>query len=393
MRMPWSGDKEGKKPEKRQSITDVLFSRFKMHWWLLGVISALAVTWIAFPMEEQRKPLDSDDFRLGDRSKRDVFAQLDVVYSDEEATAAKKREASTEVPPIFNIDFERLENAKEEFGIVRKTRAVKARLGLRFIPVLDSEKITEELREKLDKGDEQFSLSQDVGISIVEAGSEWLISSDDKEMYVVRKEENELNTYLTDAKKINRMKRAFYIGPSNEVGSILATVSDKEIDAMEKEVIELLSGILVKGVIHGGEDSSFVKELSGNIEYIKDKWEQTRKDLEQQTGKKPLNSEIAAMMHVTLVDTRSKPSVEKTVAGEELLLWLEATNEARDRAREMKYPISVVVEDFCVYLMRPNIKYDPVLTQDRQANLRAGFPLVRRTIPKEIGRASCRERV
>ena len=381
MRMPWSVGKENEKPRKRQGITDLLFTRAKMHWWLLGVISALAVYFIAFPMEEQRKALNSDDFKLTEKSRRDVIAQLDVIYSDEDATAAEKRKASTEVPPVFKLDFQRLDNAKKEFNVVRKTRAIKASLDLRFLPVLDNRDIIEDLRRKLERGDEQVSPSQDFGISVEEAGIRWLISSNNKDIYVVKKEEDKLNVYLTDTEKVSRMKHGFYIGPSDEVGQELAKVSDEDLDSMEKEVVKLLSDILAKGVIHGGENSSFIEDLL-KIEYIKPKWERTREELEQQLDHAPTNVEIAAMMHVALVDTRSDLGAEKIVAGEELLFWLEATNAARDIAREMEWPISAVVEDFCVNLMRPNVKHDPILTQKRKVKLLTGFRPIRKTIPK-----------
>ena len=385
MRMPWSGDKENKESKKRQSIIDLLFTHFSMHWWLLGFVSALAVFFIAFPMEEQRRPLDPDDFELGKGSPRDVFAQLNVVYYDKGATATEKRRASTEVPPVFNLEFQRVDNAREEFNIVRQAQEVKASLDLRFLPVLDNGNIIEELRQKLKLGDKEVLLSQNASVFIQEAGSNWLITDKDVEIYVVRKERDKLNVYLADTEKISRMRRSFYIDPSDAMGLILAQASDEELGAMEKAVIQVLSDVLARGVIAGrderGNRVSFAEKLS-QIEHLKPKWGRIREELEQQLGRRPTNDEIAATMSVIVADTRKAPFVKKTVSVEELLLWREATDTARDMAKEMKWPISAVVEEMCVWLVRPNLEYDPVATRKHQMELMTDFPPISRTIPR-----------
>jgi putative nucleotidyltransferase with HDIG domain len=312
MRMPWSGDKGSVGSRKRQSVTDVLFTRARMHWWLLGVIFALAVIWIALPMER----LNPDEFELGEKSPRDVLAQVDITYYDETATEEKKEKALTEVPPVFELDFERLENAKEEFNIVRQVRA---------------------------------------------------------------------DLMLTDAEKVAKMKRLLYIGLiiPDEVGLTLATASDEQIDFMEKEVIRVLSEILEEGVIaaENGNVSSFAEELS-EIEYVKPRWERIRKELQEQTDRKPTNDQIAARMHVTLLDARSDPARERTVLVEELLLWFQATAKARAIARKMPEPIGVVVEEMCVDLMRPNLIYNPDITRKRREDLLSNFPPVSQAIRK-----------
>jgi len=316
MRMSWSGGKGSRGPKKHQSVTDFLFTRARMHWWLLGVICILAVTWIAFPMEQRRKLLNLDDFKLGERSPRDVFTQIDVIYHDEAATEERKQKALTEVPPVFELDFRRLENAKEEFNIVRQVRA---------------------------------------------------------------------DAMLTDAEKVAKMKQLLYIGLiiPDQVGLILATASDETIGVMEKGVIRVLSGILEEGVIaaENGNVRSFAEEL-WEIDYIRPKWERIRKELQEQVGWEPTNEQIVAKMNVTLIDRRSDPADEKTVLVEELLLWFEATAKARDMAKEMPEPISTVVEEMCVDLMRPNLVYDPDLTLKRREDLQSDFPLVSQEISK-----------
>lgn len=306
MQMPWFGDKGNAIPRRRQSITDILFARAKMHWWLFGLVFVLAVAWITFPMEDRRRLLDPGDFELDEKSPRDVFARIDVTYYDETATEKEKQKALMEVPPVFELDFQRLENAKEEFNIVRQVRA---------------------------------------------------------------------DYMLSTAEKVAGMKRLFYIGPTDDVGFILATASDDQIDLMESKVMQFLSEILQEGVVAGGSGVSFAEELS-SIEHMKPKWSQIRRELETQTGRKPTDAQIAAKMHITLIDTRSDPATEKTVPVEELRLWFEATAAARSMANEMPEPVGTVVREMCVDLMRPNLTYSPTFTEKRKEELLSNFPPV-----------------
>ena len=134
MKMPWSGSKEGKKGRKQhQGIADFLFTRAKMHWWLLGAICLLAVVWTVFPMESSRRLLNADDFKSGERSPRDVFAQVDAFY-DKAATEEEKQMALARIPPVFDLDFQTLEDAGEEFKIIRQVRADDS--------LTDAEKVT-----------------------------------------------------------------------------------------------------------------------------------------------------------------------------------------------------------------------------------------------------------
>ena len=316
MRMLWFRDKESTGPKKRQGVIDLLFTRARMHWWLLAATSALVVVWVAFPMEDQRRLLSLSEFELGEKSPKDVAAQIDFTYNDESATEEKKQEAVTEIPPVFHLDFQRLDDAEYEFEKVREVR--------RDYPTADARK------------------------------------------------------------KVDMMKRLFVYGPTAEAGLILATASDEQIDAMERNVAQVLSNILEGGVVaapDGYGRGSFTEELS-KIDYMKPKWERIRKRLREQTGLSPTNDQVAAMIHVSLVGTRSDPYAEKKVLVQELRLWLEATRAARDMAKEMPEPISTVVKDMCVGLMRPNLVYEPALTKKRQTELLSNFPPVSQQISK-----------
>ncbi len=312
MKMPWSGSKEGKKSRKQhQGIADFLFNRAKMHWWLLGVICLLAVVWTVFPMESSRRLLNAGDFKLGERSPRDVFAQVDAFY-DKAATEEEKQMALAGIPPVFDLDFQTLGDAGEEFKIIRNVRA------------------------------------------------------DDS---------------LTDAEKVAKMKRLLYTGLilTDEVGLILATASDDQIDAMEDGVLNVLSDILADGVIAGGDDGSFVGTLL-RIDYIKPEWERIKKRLEIQSGQRPANTQIASQLSVTLVDKRSEPSEEKTVSVKDMRDWSQAKDAALGTAMEMPEPINTVVMAMSVALMRPNLTYNPDLTEKLQEDMLSNFPVISQEI-------------
>ncbi len=313
MQMRWSEDNGNKGSKEGQDFDDLLFARLKLHWWLLGVIVLLAAFFIAYPQEEQRKFLDLDEFQVGGKIRRDVFAPIDATYFDEIATEADKQEASMKVPPVFKLEFKRLEDAKNEFNIVRQVRA---------------------------------------------------------------------SYMLGDDQKVAEMRQRFIIGPTDAVGHIMVTASDEQIDEMEKEVIQILSNILaegvIPGVISGRDDSSFTKELS-EVSYIKPEWERIREKLEKETGK-ATNEQIAAMMQVNIVG--KELDVDKIVPVEDLRQWVEATDAARAVADEMSEPIRTVVKEISVDLMRPNLKYNPILTRERQDKRIENFPPVRQRIAK-----------
>ena len=321
MQMRWSEDNGNKGSKEGQDFDDLLLARLKLHWWLLGIIVLLAAFFIAYPQEEQRKFLDLDKFQVGGKSPRNVSAPIDATYFDEIATEAEKQKASMKMPPVFQLDFQRLENAKAEFRIIRRVRADQT--------LADAEKVAKMKRLLL------------IGL-ILEARE--------------RQEEN-----------------------GNEVALTLVTAPDEQIDAMEEGVRQILSDILSEGVIPGGEDSDFTTELSG-IPYIKPEWERIEKRLEKETGQKATNGQIAAVMQVNIFG--QEPAVDKIVLVDNLRQWIEATNAARTMANEMSEPIRAVVKEMSVDLMRPNLKYNPIFTRERQEKRIENFPPVRLPIAK-----------
>jgi len=123
MQMRWSEDNGSKDPKKRQNVDALFLTRLRMHWWLLGVIVLSVAFFVAYPQGEQRKFLDLDKFQVGEKSLRDVFAPTDASYYDEIATEEEKQKASAKVPPVFDLEFQRLEDAENEFKIIRQVRA------------------------------------------------------------------------------------------------------------------------------------------------------------------------------------------------------------------------------------------------------------------------------
>ena len=306
MKMPWSGQKRIiKDSDKRQKITHLLFARVKMQWWILGIAFFLAIAWLIFPVDYRRSLLNPDDFKLGEKSIRDVFAQVDFEYRNEVDIEAEKQNALADVHPVFKLDFGKLENAKEEFKIARQVRAIKD---------------------------------------------------------------------MNDTEKVKEMKRLFYIGPSDAVGLILANASDEQIDLMEKGVLSIISDILSAGVVSNEERGGFAEELS-KLDYLKPKWEKLKEKIET-------DFEIASTINVVLMDTRSTPPVERIVLAGKIPPLTEAAKNARNMAQKLPEPISIVVEEICVDLIRPNLIYDPVLTQERLNEVAGEFRPVNQKIAK-----------
>ncbi|MBD3183977.1 HDIG domain-containing protein [Candidatus Poribacteria bacterium] len=312
MRMPWYGHRSDKSTRKYHGISEILFNRAKMHWWLLGVIFALNVFWTVFPMEEGRRLLSPDSFEVGEKSSRDIYAQADFTYYDETATEEEKQKALTELPPVFKLNFLWLENAKEEFKIVRQVRDSVA---------------------------------------------------------------------LSNEEKVASMRRLFYIGPTDEVGLILATAPEEDIDAMERSVENILSSVLKDGIVSDGDGSSFASELK-RIEYIKPKWNQIKRKLAAELGREPRDEQIASSIPVVLLDDTSTPPLERRVLVSDLRTWTEATRIVEEKAAELKEPISTVVREISIDLLRPNLTYDSALTEKRKKELLENFPPVSRRIPE-----------
>jgi len=295
MRIPWSKYRKILARRQSENVISLIFKRVRIHWWLIGIVFVFITAWLVFPSEYRQKLVDLNDFKLGDKSPKDVFASVSVGYQEVIETDTEKQKILSEVPPVFNLDFQGLRKAEEQFRIVRR------------------------------------------------------IQQDSK---------------LNKLKKIEQIRELFYIGPSDKVGTILIEVSDEQLKNMEEETLRVLSDVLSRGVIADSEDANFAHELA-KIDYLKPKWDSIKEDIERETSTIATDIQIAARMNVTIIDTRMGAASEKTISVKELLPWSEARVVARNVANELPEPISDVVKEM-LELMRPNLIYNPALTQKRQ---------------------------
>ncbi|MGQ9608071.1 MAG: HD family phosphohydrolase [bacterium] len=169
---------------------------------------------------------------------------------------------------------------------------------------------------------------------------------------------------LTNNEKLSKMQYLFYIGPSDKVGLILLKASDEEIDIMQKKVEEVLTSVLLNGIIADGDYGNFFEELS-KIDYLKPKLDRIRENLKKQNNMEPTDSQVAEKMRISLIDNRSESTIEKTLLVEDLTKLSKARIIIQDSAKEFPEPISSVVEEMCVDLLRPNLLFNRTLTQQR----------------------------
>lgn len=169
---------------------------------------------------------------------------------------------------------------------------------------------------------------------------------------------------LTNSEKLSKMQYLFYIGPSDKVGLILLKASDEEINIMQKKVEEVLTSVLLNGIIADGDYGNFYEELS-KIDYLKPKLDRIREGLRKQNNIEPDDAQVAEKMRISLIDNRSESTIEKTLLVEDLTTLSKARIIIQDRAKEFPEPISSVVEEMCIDLLRPNLLFNRTLTQQR----------------------------
>jgi len=126
----------------------------------MGIAFIMVATWLVFPVDQRQKIIDPDDFELGGKSPRDVFASIGFEYNQVIQTEEEKQAFLADIPPVFNLDFQSLNKVKDQFNIVR---LVKLNSSL-------------ESPEKLEKLKEQFYLgpSDIVGVILLESSNDQL---------------------------------------------------------------------------------------------------------------------------------------------------------------------------------------------------------------------------
>jgi len=167
---------------------------------------------------------------------------------------------------------------------------------------------------------------------------------------------------LSDADRISKLKNLFYIGPSDEVGYILLKVSDAEIDNIQQKTKQVLEEVLLNGVTPDAEYGGLYEELA-KIDYMKPKLDHIREKQNENT--ETTNAQAVSKVRINLIDNRAGTTVEKTVLVEELTPISKARLIIQDRAKGFLYPVSFVVEEMSIDLLRPNLIYNGALTKKR----------------------------
>jgi putative nucleotidyltransferase with HDIG domain len=123
MKMPWS--KYRNIIPRKQNIINLMLKRAKIHWWLIGVVFIITTTWLVFPSDQRQMLIDSGDFKLGEKSPSDLFANLGFEYREVIDTEEEKQKILADVPPVFSLDFQGLKNVEEQFKIIRQVKQNK----------------------------------------------------------------------------------------------------------------------------------------------------------------------------------------------------------------------------------------------------------------------------
>jgi putative nucleotidyltransferase with HDIG domain len=162
MRIPWSKYKKILGRKQGKNIVGSLFKRARIHWWLTGIVFIFITAWLVFPSEYRQKFVNPNDFKLGEKSTKDVFASVSVNYQEIIETDAERQKILAEVPPVFNLDFQGLKKAEEQFEIVHRVQKD---------PILSKTQKIEQIRDLFYIGP-----SDKVGFILAEASDEQIKS-------------------------------------------------------------------------------------------------------------------------------------------------------------------------------------------------------------------------
>ncbi|MCD6505037.1 HDIG domain-containing protein [Candidatus Poribacteria bacterium] len=113
---------------RRSSNGDVetapLWQRLKLHWWLTGLIFAVALVWLSMPLKYQ--PIDVGQLKLNEPSPYTITSPISFSYLDSEATRRRKAEIEAETPPVFDIDRKsQIDDLNHMFEVVKRVRSLQ----------------------------------------------------------------------------------------------------------------------------------------------------------------------------------------------------------------------------------------------------------------------------
>lgn len=169
MKMLWSKDRHTKK--RNLNFINLMLKRVKIHWWLIGGIFIIITTWLVFPSDQRQRLINPDDFKVGEKSPKDVSANLDFEYQETIDTEEEKQRILADVPPVFNLDFQALKKVEEQFNIVRQLK--------------QSDSLDNPM--KLAKLKEQFYIepSDKVGIILLEVSNDQLKTMEEESLKIL----------------------------------------------------------------------------------------------------------------------------------------------------------------------------------------------------------------
>ncbi|MEK7398803.1 MAG: HDIG domain-containing metalloprotein [Candidatus Poribacteria bacterium] len=122
MQMPWFRYKGIIARKRDNGSENFILGRIKLHWWLTGIAFVFIISWLIFPSEYRKQLVDMGDFKLGEKSSKSVFANVNFNYREAIESDAEKQQVIASVPPVFNLDFQGLKKVEEQFDIVSKAR-------------------------------------------------------------------------------------------------------------------------------------------------------------------------------------------------------------------------------------------------------------------------------
>ena len=92
MQMPWFRYKRIIARKRDNGSKNFILGRIKLHWWLTGIAFVFIISWLIFPSEYRKQLVDMGDFKLGEKSPKSVFANINFSYREAIESDAEKQQ-------------------------------------------------------------------------------------------------------------------------------------------------------------------------------------------------------------------------------------------------------------------------------------------------------------
>jgi len=173
------------------------------------------------------------------------------------------------------------------------------------------------------------------------------------------------NEAISVEDKIAKMKSNLIVDFLLEATRIkLATITDEEIDEIERNATDILDDILSNGVVRGGGTGIFAEEISSKMPRG-DNWREIYERLQQEEKRPPTDVEVASEIDIDLLP------LLKNIKVKELYSWLDAKKVAATQATSSANP--EVVSEICHVLIRPNVFYNEEVTNQKRQEAAASI--------------------